>query len=72
MDDLHIEVVKIQVLFTIQNIRNGDSVGRRIKIQLAQHELESGLAPPFTTLRGRPKYLTETWMLYLLQGLKEY
>ena len=57
VDDLHLEVVGIKARFAIQHIRNDDSVGRSIHIQLAHHQLESGLTPSVTTQRERLEYL---------------
>ena len=72
LTDLHIETVRIQTEFLVQHLRNGNSVGRRMKIQLSQHQLESGLREQVVSKKGRPGYLTKTWITNLLNNLAEY
>ena len=72
LDNLHIEMTCIQANFAVQHVRNNDSVGRRLKILLEYHQLESGLLPSVLGPEGRPDYLTDTWALRLLQNLERY
>ena len=69
MDDIFLERVGIQTAFAIQHIRNNDSVGRRFRILLAQHQLQSGISRSVLEKRGRPGYLSVSWAVSLLDDL---
>ena len=69
MNDIFIERVGTQTAFAIQHIRNNDSVGRRFRILLAQHQMQSGLSRSVLGKKGRPEYLSVSWAVSLLEDL---
>ena len=71
--DVEVEMLAEQARYCVQHLRNDDSLGKRIKILIENHQLESGLndtilqSPDLSSL----EYLTPTLILKLLQRLGE-
>ena len=55
LESLHIEMTSVQAIFAVQHLRNGDSVGRRIRILLEHHQMETGLSTSILEASGRPE-----------------
>ena len=71
--DVEVEMLAEQARYCVQHLRNGDSLGRRIRILIENHQLESGLNGSilqYPDLCGL-EYLTPTLLLKMLQQLGE-
>ena len=71
--DVEVEMLAEQARYCVQHLRNDDSLGRRIKILIENHQLESGLNDTILQCPdlGGLEYLTPTLILKLLQRLGE-
>ena len=65
-------MIKTQIQFLVQHSRNGDLVGKQIKIQLESLKIETGLSRSVLEKEGRPKYIKETWASRLLENMDTY
>ena len=69
--DLHLEKLTEQTRYVVQHLRNGDSLGRRMKICLETTQLESGTNEPLEK-KGRLtklQYITPTILTDLISEL---
>ena len=69
--DLHLTMLSTQARYTAQHLRNNDLLGRRVKIIMETHQLESGLSTCFErgSLEKTASYMTRSLILDLLLEL---